>query len=302
MQVQQEMASAGLRVLALASGVSLPGSDAVVRPGEGLTFAGLIGLHDAPREGVAESVSQLRHSGVAVTMITGDSVETAMAIATKLCIVDSMAMEVDGGAVAMSGHTVDQLTEVRTGTGLCVFHACRMPSRELSCGRTDVHRSRKTLTAHVCRGDCTAVCSARGQWVVMGWPVFVLLLPLRRQAELADKIGTVRVFYRAAPRHKMKIVHAYQNQGHVVAMTGDGVNDAPALRAADIGACSFTDQWRSERRDTCVWVEEPCNRCIILTDYVIYHGVPRCVVCVMCVYVCVHPGRRCDGPDWHGRG
>ena len=156
MQVQQEMASAGLRVLALASGVSLPGSDAVVRPGEGLTFAGLIGLHDAPREGVAESVSQLRHSGVAVTMITGDSVETAMAIATKLCIVDSMAMEVDGGAVAMSGHTVDQLTEVRTGMGLRVFCPCRVQSCELSCGYTDIHHS-NTLTAHVCRRAALAV-------------------------------------------------------------------------------------------------------------------------------------------------
>ncbi|XP_034528796.1 calcium-transporting ATPase type 2C member 2 [Ailuropoda melanoleuca] len=55
------------------------------------------------------------------------------------------------------------------------------------------------------------------------------------QEELADCVGKVSVFFRTSPKHKLKIIKALQEWGAIVAMTGDGVNDAVALKSADIG-------------------------------------------------------------------
>jgi len=157
MRWNSEMASRALRVLALAyrdhsqtNGTEYDETD--------LTFAGLIGMIDPPREEAKVAVQTSRKAGIRPVMITGDHPETALAIARELHI----AAETDR---AVSGQELDNLSD----------------------------------------------------------------------EQLADQVDQISVYARVSAEHKLRVVRAWQGRGQIVAMTGDGVNDAPAVKAADIG-------------------------------------------------------------------
>jgi len=158
-QAAQTLASRGLRVLALAMrrmDGTAPRPEEVGEP-EGLTFLGLTGMMDPPREGVREAVAACQEAGIRVVMITGDHAATARAIGRELGL--------KGDGAALTGQEMEALDD----------------------------------------------------------------------AALRQRAKEVSVYARVAPEQKLRVVKALQREGEVVAVTGDGVNDAPALKAADIG-------------------------------------------------------------------
>ena len=151
-----EMASRALRVLALAYRDD-DGAEPKIDENN-LTFAGLVGMIDPPREEVKQAVVRCREAGIRPVMITGDHPATAMAIAKELGI----ASETDR---VVTGQELDAMSD----------------------------------------------------------------------EELTTNVEHIAVYARVAPEHKLRVVRAWKGRGEIVAMTGDGVNDAPAVKAADIG-------------------------------------------------------------------
>lgn len=123
-----------------------------------LTFIGMLGMMDPPREEVKVAVQKCREAGIKPVMITGDHKITAVAIAEMLGIKGKE-------DVALTGTDVEKMSD----------------------------------------------------------------------DELGKRVNSIAVYARVSPEHKVRIVKAFQKNGEIVAMTGDGVNDAPALKLADIG-------------------------------------------------------------------
>jgi len=158
-QANEQMASTGLRVLAVAW-TELPVRDFAPNGDmfvyvKDLVFTGLVGLMDPPRPEARDAIALCHKAGISIKMITGDQKTTATAIARELGIKGSV----------VTSQELDALDD----------------------------------------------------------------------SQLAAEIDDIGVFTRATPEQKVRIVLALKARGHLTAMTGDGVNDAPALKTADIG-------------------------------------------------------------------
>ncbi len=146
-----------LRVLAFAYSTNSSLSSQEDEVEKEMTFVGLTGIMDPPREEVPEAIRKCKDAGIRVKMVTGDNRDTAMAIAEMIGLTDNKRV--------VTGDEIDDMTE----------------------------------------------------------------------EELREIIKDVDIYARTHPGNKLQIVRALQSNGEIVAMTGDGVNDAPAVNHADIG-------------------------------------------------------------------
>ncbi len=156
----EKMAKEALRVLAFGYKELdyMPNKEEMKTIENDLTYVGMVGMIDPPREEAKEAVNKCKRAGIKTVMITGDHKITATAIAKELGILESE-------EEAITGAELQKMSD----------------------------------------------------------------------EELEKNIRKYSVYARVSPEHKVRIVRAWQKNGEVVAMTGDGVNDSPALKTSDIG-------------------------------------------------------------------
>ncbi len=147
-----------------------------------------------------------------------------------LAVAERAFPELDGldRAAAIGPELVDDLTLI------ALIGIVDPPRPEVRDAIADAHGA--GITVKMITGDHAATASAiAGDLGIHGDVLTGAELDRLDDDELAARIDDVHVFARVAPEHKIRIVDALQKRGLVVAMTGDGVNDAPALKKADIG-------------------------------------------------------------------
>ncbi|KAF4573612.1 hypothetical protein EYR36_008130 [Pleurotus pulmonarius] len=161
-----------------------------------LVIVGLLALVDPPRPDTAETVRLSRRAGIRFAMVTGDFPLTAIAIARQVGIITTRAEDTKG------------IHDLDTDGG----------STPEKAG------SRSTIAAIVNDAGPSSLVLSGSDMMMMN----------DQQWELALQFDEL-VFARTTPQQKLQIVRAFQKQGCTVAVTGDGVNDAPALKQADVG-------------------------------------------------------------------
>jgi sodium/potassium-transporting ATPase subunit alpha len=164
-------------------------------PVTGLTFVACVSVSDPPRRGVREAVLQMRGAGIMIAMVTGDAPTTAQAISCQVGIISD-------------------------GSRIDVFS-----SKSLSRDSSDIEQGIELRNSSGISKDKNRAIVVEGTFLSdiseEGWD-FIMT-----HSEM--------VFARTTPDQKLQIVTEFQKRGHLVGVTGDGVNDSPALKKADVG-------------------------------------------------------------------
>ncbi len=165
-------------------------------PMTGLQLVGLVSLNDPPRPSVDISVLKCRNAGIKVIMVTGDQPPTAAAIAHKVNIITKPETEYNYLLEHNPDMTEAEAFQQCTGIVIHGDELARVHAAEEALEDNDVEKGRTIM-----------------EWI--------------KKPEV--------VFARTTPSQKLLIVDACQRLGHIVAVTGDGVNDSPAIKKANIG-------------------------------------------------------------------
>jgi len=237
-RVADHFAREGLRVLGMAY-KEVPAVQSEITMADlqtGLVFAGLQGMIDPPRPEAIEAVAGCKQAGIRVVMITGDHAVTAEAIARQLGIEENAEAVEDLVSKPMEAMTDEELFMVTKEVANVLAHRSGLTG-ESSLSLTGKHVLamsdmelfgfiKEVLAALVKRAGPEGAVRT----VLAGKEIETL-----SDLNLYHLVQKVSVYARVAPQHKLRITQQLMKHGEIVAMTGDGVNDAPALKAAHIG-------------------------------------------------------------------
>ncbi len=228
----------GLRVLAMAY-KEVPADQTELTMSDlqtGLILAGLQGMMDPPREEAIEAVEGCKQAGIRVVMITGDHAVTAEAIAKKLGIEEEEEVVEDLVTKPMESMTDEELFAVtkEVANALARRSGLNGQAPQSLTGKHVQAMSDMEMFAFV-KEVLAALVQRAGPEGAVRKVLIGQELETMSDVALFHLVQKVSVYARVAPQHKLRIVQQLLKHGEVVAVTGDGVNDAPALKAAHIG-------------------------------------------------------------------
>jgi H+-transporting ATPase len=176
-----------------------------------LELVGLIPLYDPPREDSEQAIADMRAYGVRVKMVTGDNLAIAREIG-RLLGLGRRSM----GAAQLSGAAGSELLDLAAALATAIY---------------------QRLQPDVSRRDARRFADEVMEGVAALYDTELLTREFlhTHESAIVDLIETTDIFAEVVPEDKYRIVDSLQKAGHIVAMTGDGVNDAPALKKADCG-------------------------------------------------------------------
>ncbi|MEJ5349944.1 MAG: HAD-IC family P-type ATPase [Desulfosoma sp.] len=234
----EEFGRQGLRVLGMAC-KEVPADQTDMTMADlksDLVFVGLQGMIDPPRPEAIEAVAGCRDAGIRVVMITGDHAVTALAIARKLGIAPEEEAVEDLTSKPVDTLSDEEILELFQELVTALAVRSGLVSREAeSATAKRVQAMSNPEFLGLLKGVLASLVKRAGPEGAVRNVLSGKEIETMSDDDLYHLVQKVSVYARVSPQHKLRITRQLIKRGEIVAMTGDGVNDAPALKAAHIG-------------------------------------------------------------------